>query len=88
MGDEDVSDRIIRAGFPDGWWVQDRMGLAGALLLRRADTLFGTVCVCMRPPEVTTEAWLPTARLIAKGIDMVVAASKRQRRQVDSSTSQ
>lgn len=62
------NDRIIKDGFPDGWYVQDRLDENTALLCRSRD-LLGPSCICLRPRATATDDWLATARLIAKGFD-------------------
>jgi hypothetical protein len=65
-----MSDRVIREGFPDGWFVQDRIK-SGEALLCRPHMTFGATCVCLRPGAITTDEWLPTARRIANALAAV-----------------
>jgi hypothetical protein len=62
-----MSDRVIREGFPEGWFVQDRIKSGEALLCRPHFT-FGSTCVCLRPGAITTDEWIPTARRIAAAL--------------------
>lgn len=66
-----MTDRVIREGFPEGWFVQDRIK-SGEALLCAPHITFGSRCICLRPGALTTDEWLPTARRIAKA--MVAAA--------------
>lgn len=65
-------DRIIKEGFPDMWYVQDRVDDNEALLCRQSDfALFGGgICICTRPRAISTDEWLKTARLLAEGFDI------------------
>lgn len=66
-----TSDRIIREGFPEGWFVQDRS--SGEALLCAPQITLGSTCICLRPGAITTNEWLPTARRIANAL---VAAAR------------
>ncbi|WP_333826908.1 hypothetical protein [Pararhodobacter sp.] len=65
------NDRIIKDGFPDGWFIQDRICQNEALLCRRSDffSLSGNICICTRPRAIPTDAWILTAQIIAHGFD-------------------
>lgn len=61
-----LNDRIIEDGFPDGWFVQDRLDENTALLIHKTPGMWpGSACICLRPKAMRTEEWLPTARTIA-----------------------
>lgn len=62
-----MTDRVIREGFPEGWFVQDRLK-SGEALLCAPHITFGSTCICIRPGAITTDEWLPTARRIAKAM--------------------
>ncbi len=62
-----MSDRDIREGFPEGWFVQDRIA-SGEALLCGPHITFGSTCICLRPRAITTDEWLPTARRIATAL--------------------
>jgi hypothetical protein len=62
-----MSDRVIREGFPEGWFVQDRIK-SGEALLCGPHITFGSTCICLRPGAITTDEWLPTARRIANAL--------------------
>jgi hypothetical protein len=62
-----MSDRVIREGFPEGWFVQDRIK-SGEALLCCPHITFGSTCICLRPGAITTDEWLPTARRIANAL--------------------
>jgi hypothetical protein len=69
IGPKTFNDRILKEGFPDGWFVQDRLEENVALLVSPAPgSFFGTYCLCLRPKAVSTDEWLPTARMIAQSI--------------------
>lgn len=71
------SDRIIKEGFPEGWYIQDRPGENIALLCRaRESVMGGPVCICLRPGAISTDRWLPTARLIASGFELATEPPK------------
>lgn len=64
------NDRIITEGFPEGWFVQDRIGENHALLCRKADfSISGSICICTRPRAMKTDDWLLTAQIIAHGFE-------------------
>jgi len=64
------NDRIISDGFPDGWYIQDRICQNQALLCRRSDMhIFGNLCICTRPREMSTDDWILTAQIIAHGFE-------------------
>lgn len=64
------NDRIISEGFPDGWFIQDRICQNQALLCRKSDFSFtGSVCVCTRPRAMSTDDWILTAQIIAQGFE-------------------
>ncbi len=69
-----MSDRVIREGFPEGWFVQDRIR-SGEALLCAPHITFGSTCICLRPGAITTDEWLPTARRIANAL---VGASRTE----------
>lgn len=63
-------DRIIDEGFPQGWFIQDRICQNEALLCRRSDfSIFGSVCICTRPRAMHTDDWVATAQIIAIGFE-------------------
>ncbi len=63
-------DRVFTDGFPDGWFLEDRPGAGEALLCRRSERAFGgVVCVCLRPRATPTAQWVPTAQIIAHGVE-------------------
>lgn len=69
IGPKTFNDRILREGFPEGWFVQDRLDDNVALLVRPAPgSFFGTYCLCLRPKAISTDDWLPTARMIAHSV--------------------
>lgn len=69
VGPREFNDRILTEGFPDGWYVQDRLDDDVALLIQPLPgTFFGSGCLCLRPKAASTDEWLPTARLIAAAI--------------------
>ena len=64
------NDRIIKDGFPDGWFIQDRICQNSALLCRRSDFAFGGfMCICLRPRAMRTDDWVLTAQIIAYGFE-------------------
>lgn len=64
------NDRIISEGFPEGWYIQDRICQNEALLCRKSDFAFGgSVCICTRPRAMPTDEWVRTAQIIAHGFD-------------------
>lgn len=64
------NDRIIKDGFPEGWYVQDRLDSNEALLVRKSAFAFGgSLCICTRPRAMPTDEWLTTAQIIAHGFD-------------------
>lgn len=65
------NDRIIREGFPEGWYIQDRICENHALLCRESDfAIGGSVCICTRPRATKTDDWILTAQIIANGFDV------------------
>lgn len=69
VGPRKFNDRILKDGFPDGWFVQDRLDENVALLIRPVPgSWLGSVCLCLRPKAITTDDWLPTAREIAHSV--------------------
>ena len=82
---EKRGDRIIDAGFPDGWFIQDRLDDNVALLCRRSDFHYGGwVCICLRPKALTTDHWIPQAQIIAKGFDAIAHPATKARAQSSS----
>ncbi|PYB71305.1 hypothetical protein [Rhizobium wuzhouense] len=70
MGKREFSDRIIRDGLPDGWFIQDRLDEKVALLVKETPGMWpGSSCVCLKPNAITTDEWLATAKQIAIGFD-------------------
>lgn len=68
------NDRILREGFPEGWFVQDRLDENVALLVSPAPGSFlGTYCLCLRPKAASTDEWLATARMIAHSVETMRA---------------
>jgi hypothetical protein len=69
IGPKTITDRILREGFPEDWFVQDRLDENVALLVSpAAGSFFGTYCLCLRPKAISTDEWLPTARMIAHSV--------------------
>ena len=60
------NDRIIKDGFPDRFYVQDRICQNAAILCCEGG-MFGSNALCVRPRAMTTDDWLPDARRIAHG---------------------
>lgn len=74
------NDRIITDGFPDGWFIQDRICQNEALLCRKSDFAFGSFrCICTRPRAMDTDEWLLTAQIIAFGCE----AENNRRAEID-----
>lgn len=72
----EFNDRIIRDGFPDRWFVQDRLDEKVALLCTETPGMWpGSTCICLKPAAITTDEWLPIARQIARGYDARPPAS-------------
>lgn len=72
------NDRIITEGFPKDWYIQDRLDDNVALLCRKSIFSFGgSICICLRPKAITTDEWLPYAKLIAEGFDIANAAAPK-----------
>lgn len=66
----EFNDEIVTEGFPEGWFVENRLQENEALLCRKSDfALDGWICICARPKAIPTAAWLSTARIIAHGFD-------------------
>lgn len=66
------NDEIHPEGFPDGWHVQDRLDEGVALLCRQISyPIPGNACICLRPKSISTRDWLPVARKIAEGLELV-----------------
>ncbi|WP_037253249.1 hypothetical protein [Roseobacter sp. SK209-2-6] len=64
------NDRIIREGFPDGWFIQDRICQNEALLCRKSDfSTGGLTCICTRPRAMDTDDWVLHAQIIAFGFE-------------------
>ncbi|CAM3717628.1 MULTISPECIES: hypothetical protein [Phaeobacter] len=64
------NDRIIKDGFPDGWFIQDRICQNEALLCRRSDfSPGGITCICTRPRAMETDDWVLHAQIIAFGFE-------------------
>ncbi len=63
-------DRLIKEGFPEGWYIQDRVGEGTALLCHKTWQGFSK-CICLRPGAIKTDDWVPTAQAIAKGYALV-----------------
>lgn len=65
------NDRIIKDGFPDGWFIQDRICQNQALLCRKSifSVLGGSLCICARPRAMSTDDWILTAQIIAHGFE-------------------
>ena len=64
------NDRIIKDGFPEGWYIQDRICQDQALLCRKSDfSPFGSLCICTRPRAMSTDDWIVTAQIIAIGFE-------------------
>ena len=61
------ADVIIKDGFPEGWFIQDRPS-EGVALLCKPNWQFGSRCLCLRPGAIPTEDWVPEARAIAEAI--------------------
>ena len=64
------NDRIIDAGFPEDFFVQDRLDTDEALLCVKIKSYIGiggNRCICLRPKAITTDEWIPTARILAHG---------------------
>jgi hypothetical protein len=50
------NERIIRDGFPEGWYIQDRICQNQALLCRESDfSTGGSLCICLRPRAMRTD---------------------------------
>lgn len=65
------SDVIITEGFPEGWFIQDRVAENEALLCRKSDFAYGgCVCICVRPRATQTKDWIRIAHVIAAGFDV------------------
>ena len=66
------NDRIIKDGFPDGWYIQDRICQDQALLCRWSvfSSIGGSICICTRPRAMSTDDWILTAQIIAHGFDV------------------
>jgi len=72
----EFNDRIIRDGFPERWFVQDRLDEKVALLCTETPGMWpGSACICLKPAAITTDEWLPIARQIARGYDAIPPAS-------------
>jgi hypothetical protein len=64
------NDRIIDDGFPENFFIQDRLDTNEALLCVRTKSYIGIggpICLCLRPKAITTDEWIPTARILAIG---------------------
>lgn len=61
------NDRVITEGFPEGWFIQDRLDSNEALLCAPHFQM-GSQCICTRPRAMKTDDWTPTARLIAAAL--------------------
>lgn len=70
MARPEFNDRIVRDGLPDGWFIQDRLNEGVALLIRETPGMWpGSICICLKPGAIATDAWLPTPRQLALGFD-------------------
>ncbi|SOC26330.1 hypothetical protein [Thalassospira xiamenensis] len=70
----EFNDVIITEDFPDGWQVEDRLDSGKTLLVKVTSKAFPQkTCYCLRPRTTSTEDWLPTARMIARGMEVEFA---------------
>lgn len=74
MSEPVFNDEVHSEGFPDGWIVQDRLDEGVTLLCKRVGwPVPAYVCICLRPKSISTQDWLPVARKIAEGLELVQA---------------
>jgi hypothetical protein len=63
------NDRILSDGFPERYYIQDRICQDQALLCVRRDFGMGSLCLCTRPRAMSTDDWLDCARMLAHGFE-------------------